>query len=79
MISGLIWMLALSSRIFHCSSIQGHFGEVLLQEFVHEAIASADALEEQTLGAVVEEFVVAVGSAVILGEDNLESIVFDMG
>jgi hypothetical protein len=29
---------------------------VLLQEFVHEAIASADALEEQTLGAVVKEF-----------------------
>jgi hypothetical protein len=31
---------------------------VVLEELVHEAIASADALEEQALGAVVEEAIV---------------------
>jgi hypothetical protein len=45
---------------------------VLLQEFVHEAIASADALEEQTLGAVVEEFVVAVESIAMPSENDAE-------
>jgi hypothetical protein len=37
---------------------------------MHEAIASADALEEQTLGAVVEEFVVVVGGVAIPGEND---------
>jgi hypothetical protein len=31
-----------------------------LQEFVHEAIAIADALEKQTLGVVVEGFFVGI-------------------
>jgi hypothetical protein len=40
-------------------SIQIHGGEVVLEELVHEAVAIADALEEDAIGAVVEEEVVA--------------------
>jgi hypothetical protein len=32
---------------------------VVLEEFVHETVAAADALEEEAFGAVVEEEVVA--------------------
>jgi hypothetical protein len=46
---------------------------VLSQEWVHKAIASADALEEQTLGAVVEEFVVAVGGVALISKGKLKT------
>jgi hypothetical protein len=32
---------------------------VVLEELVHEAVATADALEEEAFGAVVEEAIVA--------------------
>jgi len=32
-----------------------HGGEVVLQAFVDEAVATADALKEEEIGAVVEE------------------------
>jgi hypothetical protein len=43
---------------------------VFLQKFVHEEIATADALEEQTLGAVVEEFVIAIGGVAMPSKDD---------
>lgn len=35
--------------------IQLHLGEVVLQQFVNELVASANSLEQQTLSCVVEE------------------------
>jgi hypothetical protein len=43
-----------------------------LQGFVHEAVATTDALEQEALGAVVEQEVVAEGGVAVGGEDDAE-------
>ena len=54
-------------------------GEVVLQAFVDEAVATADALEEEAIGAVVKEAGVVPGDLAGGPEDEAEGEVLDAG
>ncbi|MGB3559495.1 MAG: hypothetical protein WBA24_13220 [Geitlerinemataceae cyanobacterium] len=48
-----------------------------MQQFVREAVATADALDEEAFGAVVEEAIEAEGDVAITLEDDAEDDVLD--
>ncbi|RUR73334.1 hypothetical protein DSM107007_54280 [Nostoc sp. PCC 7120 = FACHB-418] len=50
---------------------------MVLQQFVDEAVAATDTLEQHTLGAVVEETGVIPGDVAVTVKDEAESKVFN--